>query len=101
MLAAYSRGHGEYDLALSQVSLCYGIQQMNSTFINQTMISNVKSDKTIASKPKFSDFGSHTMTKERHHHIHPSILSKKWGGGLITAKNTLKGKTQLVLEKVW
>ena len=35
------------------------------------------------------------MTKERHHHIHPSVISKKWGCGLITTKNTLKGTTQL------
>ena len=92
---------GEYDLALSQISSCFDSKQTNSTFINQVMISRVKSKPskpthpTIALKPKLSDYGTNTMTKERHHHIHPSVLSQKWGCGLITAKNTLQGTTQL------
>ena len=40
-------------------------------------------------------FGNSTMTKDRHHAITPDLISRKWGCGLITAKNTLNATTQL------
>ena len=83
-----------------QVLSWFVMKQVNSTLINQVTISEIKSitDKKelpTPQKPQLRDFGKNTFTKTRHHQIHPSVLSSKWGCGLKTAKITLKGTTQL------
>ena len=91
---------GEFDIALSQVSSCFDLRQVTSILTNRVTINRVTSTtprkkSIIADKPKLEDFGKNTLTKNRHHHISPDTLSRKWGCGLKTAMNTLKGTTQL------
>ena len=46
-----------------------------------------------------NDFGGkNILTSDRHHEITPEILSRKWGCGISTARNTLDNTTQLAVR---
>ena len=46
-------------------------------------------------KPTINEYGKSSFTGKRHNTVTPEMISKKWGCGLNTARNTLAGTTQL------
>ncbi len=84
----------------ARISILPPIIDMNSSSINNRLISSIMmtpSSKTSHSETlNLSKFGGkNILTKDRHHEVTPELLSKKWGCGLLTAKNTLRHTTQL------
>ena len=46
-------------------------------------------------KPTIHDFGTSLFAQNRHNTISPQMLANEWDCGLNTARNTIKGTTQL------
>ena len=51
--------------------------------------------KKAADAPLSTFGGKNVLTKDRHHQITPELISRKWGCGLLIARNTLNCTTQL------
>ena len=62
-------------------------------------LSQSASNKTLTKYPQaatLNDFGGkNILTSDRHHEVTPEMLSRKWGCGLHTARDTIKYTTQL------
>ena len=90
----------EYDIAMQSISSGYQREDMYKSLINSvdvkfpTVVASVEK-LNPAEKPMINEYGKSSFTTQRHNKISPEMISKKWGCGLDTARNTLTGTTQL------